>query len=309
MNKEIQHKILLNPGPGTTSEAVKMAQVVPDICPREQEFGNLMLDICQGLLKIGNGERDYEVGLFAASGTGAMEAAVTSALSKESKALIITNGAYGIRMTDICANYDLPFDTICEYGDYPEPSQIKQQLSQENYSHLIVIQHETSTGMMCPVEELADICQELGVKIMVDAMSTFGAYPIDLSKHKIDYLISSSNKGVQGMAGLSFVIFHKDCMDELQSNSRGFYFDIYKQWKNLQTKKQLRFTPPVQVCYAFKQAIDDTIKETVAKRWERYQSNWQILYSGLTELGLKPFLPLEQESKILLALSLGRFEP
>ena len=302
----MRRKILLNPGPATTTDRVKQSMVVEDICPREKEFGQVMHDISDGLLKIGNGEKSHAVGLFGASGTGAMEAVVTSAIGKNDHVLIIKNGAYGIRMAKICENYDVSYDTMFEFGDYPDVQLIREQLASRAYSHLIIIHHETSTGMMNPLEEVSKLCEEKGVRLILDAMSTFGACPIDLSSLKIDYLISSSNKGVHGMAGISFVIFHKDCLEELKKNARGFYFDLYSQWKNLQEKDQLRFTPPVQVAYALKEAIDETLEETVEKRWMRYTNNWQMLYDGLEKMGFSFFLPYEQQSKILLAINLDK---
>lgn len=300
----MSRKILLNPGPATTTQNVKDALVVDDICPREKEFGQLMHDICDGLLEIGKGEKDYSVALFAASGTGAMEAVLTSAIGKDDKALILTNGAYGIRMAQICANYGIDYDTLFEYGDFPTPSKVKEALSTGDYSHLVFIHHETSTGMMDPINELVAVCKEMNVISIVDAMSTFGAFPYDLSELQVDYIFSSSNKCIHGMAGLSFVLFHNDRKEELKNNGRSYYFDVYKQWDNLQKKNQLRFTPPVQICYSFMAAIKETLEEGVEERWERYKGNWQILYDGLTQMGFIPLLPLEQESKILLALKL-----
>ena len=304
--QELDRKILLNPGPATTSQRVKEAQLVSDICPREGEFGQVMHDICDGILKVGNGTETHRVSLFGASGTGAMEACMVSAIGPEDHVLIITNGAYGIRIKAICDGYGLNNTSLFEFGDYPDPSKIKEELSSGKYTHLAMVHHETSTGMMDPLEEVAQICQETGVKYIVDAMSSYGAYPIDLADLHIDYLFSSSNKCIHGMAGLSFVIFHKDCTEDLKNNGKGFYFDVYKQWDNLQKKNQLRFTPPVQTSYAFLEALKEHEEEGLERRWERYQANWQKLYDGFTALGFTPFLPLEQESKILLALNLDK---
>lgn len=306
MNKmdELERKILLNPGPGTTSDRVKEAMIVNDICPREEEFGDLMTEIVNGLLRIGNGEKTHEACMFAASGTGAVEGMLTSALDDSKKVLIITNGAYGIRMRHICESYQLPHDTIHAFGDYPDTVAIREKLQSGSFTHLAMIHHETSTGMMNPLEEIADVCVELGVTLIVDAMSSYGAYPIDLKEVKVGYLAASSNKCIQGMAGLSFVVFRKDLLPELEGNTGNFYFDIHKQWKYLKEKNQLRFTPPVQVCYAFKAAIDDTLQETVDVRWQRYQQNWQILYDGMKKMGFDFYLPVEQQSRILMAIAL-----
>ena len=180
--KAIKRNLLLNPGPATTSQRVKEAMIVEDICPREQEFGDLMHQICDGILEIGNGQGTHEVGLFVASGTGAMEATLVSAIGDDDKVLIVTNGAYGLRMESICKSYGLEYDTAFGFGDYPEPAKVRKALQGGKFTHLAIIHHETSTGMMNPLEEIVDVCQELGVKLIVDAMSSYGAYPIDLQQ-------------------------------------------------------------------------------------------------------------------------------
>lgn len=304
ITKSVDRKILLNPGPGTTSDKVKEALVGNDICPRENEFGNLMQEICRGLVEIGNGGDQYEACLFGASGTGAVEAMLTSALGPDKKALIITNGAYGYRMAEICETYALPCETIHNYGDYPDVSAVEAKLKSGGFTHLAMIHHETSTGMMNPLEKMAALCEASGTKLIVDAMSSYGGYPINLTKTKIHYLSASSNKCIHGMAGLSFVVFHKECLPEIEAKSNSYYFNLHKQWQYLQQKNQLRFTPPVQICYAFAAAIQETLAETVEKRWQRYQQNWTVLYEGMKALGFNFFLTMEQQSKILLAINL-----
>lgn len=301
---ELDRKILLNPGPATTTKSVKESMVVNDICPREEEFGNLLTSIMDGILQIGKTEGEYAVSLFTASGTGAVEGMLTSAIGEKERVLVITNGAYGFRMEAICKAFNLTHETICNFGDFPDVGKIDKELSKGNFTHLAMIHHETSTGMLNPLEEISKICRTHNVRLMVDAMSSFGGYPIDLEKSGISYLAASSNKCIHGMAGLSFVIFHKDCEKELAENSANFYFDVLAQWKNLTNKSQTRFTPPVQVCYSFKKAIEETLKEGVEARWQRYQQNWQILYEGLSELGFEFFLSMKQQSKILLAVKL-----
>ncbi|MDX1638973.1 MAG: 2-aminoethylphosphonate--pyruvate transaminase [Balneolaceae bacterium] len=304
MSDQIERNILLNPGPATTARSVKEALVVNDICPREEEFGTVLTDISEGLLKIGNGSEQYQACLFAASGTGAVEAMLTSALGADEKVLIITNGAYGIRMEKICDAFSRDFETICRFGEYPQVDRLRQKLQEEDFTHLAAVHHETSTGMMNPLEEISHLCREFGVKLIVDAMSSFGAYPIDLDRSGISYLAASSNKCIHGMPGLSFVIFHTDCVDEIEKNNGNFYFDMYRQWSYLKQKGQLRFTPPVQVCYSFREAIKDTLEETVENRWQRYRQNWQVLYDGIRQLGFRFYLPMEQQSHILMAVAL-----
>lgn len=305
INKQISRTLLLNPGPATTSVAVKSALLVPDICPRELDFGNLMHSICDGLKAIANAQDSHEVALFVASGTGVMEATLISALSATDRLLILTNGAYGLRMQEICKTYHLAHEVIHQFGEYPDLEKLELSLASGKYSHFAVVHHETSTGMLNPIELIGKLCRKYHVALMVDAMSSFGAYPMNLSGIGIDFLFSSSNKCIHGMAGLSFLLFHKEQLEKLKQNSRGYYFDVYKQWHNLQTKNQLRFTPPVQVCFAFKAAIDETLQEGVLDRRQRYLANWKILYDGFSALGFGFYLPDHQQSGILLAIDLA----
>lgn len=300
--RSIERKILLNPGPATTAASVKLAQCVPDICPREKEFGEVLQSICDGLLKIGKATNSHKVALFASSGTGAMEAVLSSAVGNTNRILILTNGAYSLRFAEISKCMGIQYDTLFDFGEYPSLDRLKKQLSSKSYSHVVMIHHETSTGMLNPLEDISELCSDMRVRLIVDAMSSFGAYPIDFSTYKIDYLISSSNKCIHGLAGLSFVIFHESCIPELKANARGYYFNVFEQWNALRTKKQMRFTSPVQVCYAFKKAVEETLIESVEKRRERYTNNWQLLYNGMIALGFRNFLKPEYESNILLAL-------
>jgi 2-aminoethylphosphonate aminotransferase len=305
ISKSVNRTILLNPGPATTSAAVKAALVADDICPREHSFGDLMLRLCDGLLAIGDGAETHEAALFAASGTGAMEAVLTSAIAKDDRVLILTNGAYGFRMRDICNTFGISHETLGRYGEFPDLEKVEEVLQSGQFSHLAFIHHETSTGMLNQLEDITAIAHRSGVAVIVDMMSSFGAYPFSLSQTQADFVISSSNKCIHGMAGLSYVLFHKKHLPALEKNSRGYYFDVFKQWKNLHAQHQLRFTPPVQICYAFDEAITETLKETVAERWKRYTGNWQILYDGLKQLGFRFLLPDAQQSRILLAVDLS----
>jgi 2-aminoethylphosphonate-pyruvate transaminase len=305
MSNSRVRKLLLNPGPGTTSERVKQALLVSDICPRESEFGSLMKDIGEGLLQLGQAQSSHEVALFAASGTGAIEAMLGSAISQEDHVLIITNGAYGFRMKDICTSLQLSHDTFGSFGVFPDLDILEQKLKNGRYTHLAMVHHETSTGMLNPLEAVGTLTKQYGITYLVDAMSSFGAYPMKLEDMGVDYIAASSNKCIQGMAGLSFVIFNRRELSKLEESNRGFYFDLYRQWDYFRKKHQLRFTPPVQVCYAFFEAILETLEEGVLARRQRYAGNWEILYEGMKKAGFHPFLPFEQESRILFALHLG----
>lgn len=302
--KPISRKILLNPGPATTTDSVKQAMYVSDICPREKEFCQVLTDIQSDLVRIAHGENEYLCALFAASGTGGLEAAITSAVPDGKTLLVFENGAYGTRMSKLAKRFGIPTERYqIPYGDYPDLNRIEEHLhSNEQISHLAIVHHETTTGMLNPVEEVCALARQYNVEVIVDCMSSYAGIPIDLRNWQADYLISSSNKCIQGMPGLVFVIFRKDHLEKLKETNRSFYFNIYEQHVGFESSGQMRFTPPVQVAYALRQAIEEYFAETEQGRWERYQCNFDRLYAGLSALGFEFLLPPEQESKILLAI-------
>ena len=162
-----KRNILLNPGPCTTSDEVKHAMVVPDICPREEEFCLLMESIKHDLPKVVNAGDDYTSTLFASSGTGAVEAAITSAVPHDGKLLVIDNGAYGARMVEIARRYKI--DNIVykiPYGDYPDVREIEKIIVNEKPTTIAVVDHETTTGMRNPVLELCDMARQIAQKLL-----------------------------------------------------------------------------------------------------------------------------------------------
>ena len=299
----IKRNILLNPGPCTTSDEVKSAMVVPDICPREEEFCLLMESIKRDLLKIVNAGDDYVSILFASSGTGGVESAITSAVPHNGKLLIIDNGAYGARMAEIAARYKIDHTVYkIPYGDYPNVYEIKKMFMDEKFTTLSVVDHETTTGMRNPVQELCDTAHQNGAEIIVDCMSSFAGLPIDLQKWQAEYIISSSNKCIEGMAGLSFVIFKKSLLEKIKHHARSYYFDLYAQYQGFQNTGQMQFTPPVQIVYALRKAIDLFFAETVQGRIKRYRENYIALTEEVKKMGFQLLLKDEYQSGILLAI-------
>ncbi len=303
MNKP-ERKILLNPGPATTTSGVKQAQVVSDICPREREFGDLLAGVRDDLVRVVNGADAYTAVLFGGSGTAAVEATICSAVPRDGKLLVVENGAYGTRMLRIAEIHGI--ETVkysLAYGDYPDAGEVGKLLAaNEGITHLAVVHHETTTGMLNPVEAIAAGAREAGVEVIVDAMSSFAGIPIDLSGEPFDYLISSANKCIQGMAGLSFVICRKQALAGLKDNRRSLYLDLYSQHEFFESGGQMQFTPPVQVAYALRTALDEFLVETPEARFARYRDNWETLHAGLLAMGFSCLLPPEQQSHLLLAV-------
>ncbi len=302
---KIKRNILLNPGPATTTDSVKLAQVVPDICPREKEFGDLMEWVSKELTEIVADNKEYTTILFGGSGTAVVESVLTSVIPHDKKVLIINNGAYGKRMVQITNRYKMDF---IEFKSSPiEPLNIKkleETIKQNsNISHLAVIHNETTTGLLNNLDDLGQLSKKYNLELIVDAMSSYAAIPISMKKQNISYLMASSNKNIQGMAGVGFVIANIEKLKSLQNiQPRTFYLSLYEQYQNFIKTHQMRFTPPVQTLYALKQAIIETKQEGIENRYKRYSKSWKTLITGLKSLNLKYLVDDKYHSKIITSI-------
>lgn len=301
----IKRNILLNPGPATTTDTVKLAQVVPDICPREKEFGDLMEYVSTELTSIVADTKDYTTILFGGSGTAVVESILTSVVPHDKSVLIVNNGAYGKRMCQIASRYNMDF---VEFQSSPiEPIDLEKLeneiKSNSNISHLAVIHNETTTGLLNNLDDLGAIAKKYNCELIVDAMSSYAAVPIGMKKQNISYLAASSNKNIQGMAGVGFVIASKSSLESLKDiTPRSFYLSLYEQYENFIKTHQMRFTPPVQTLYALKQAIIEAKEEGIENRYERYSKSWEILTNALKEMNLKYLVDDKYHSKIITSI-------
>jgi len=306
VSKKIRRSVLLNPGPSTTTDTVKQAMVVEDICPRERDFGALVESIQKDLVRIVHGDNLYEAVLFASSGTGAIEACLTSVVPENKSVMIINNGAYGKRMQQICDHFGITHvDYNMGWGDPVDLGILESLLirHKDKISHLACVHHETTVGILNPIEEISKMASKYEIEVIVDAMSSFAGIPIDMKRSNIHYLISSANKCIQGMAGISFVICHKNSLEKTKSfNRRSFYFNLYDNHAFFREHNQMQFTPPVQVLYALRQAINEYFIETEEGRANRYSELYEELKAGLKKLGFKFLVDDKFQAKILTAI-------
>jgi 2-aminoethylphosphonate-pyruvate transaminase len=304
-NMNIKRNVLLNPGPATTTDTVKMAQVVPDICPREKKFGDLMEYVSNELTSIVANNEDYTTILFGGSGTAVVESILTSVVPYDKAILIINNGAYGKRMCQIASRYKMNF---IEFKSSPiEPIDFKKLeyeiKSIENLSHLAIVHHETTTGLLNDIDKIGNLAKKYNFELIVDAMSSYAAIPIDMEKQNISYLAASSNKNIQGMAGVGFVIAKKSSLEKLKYiEPRTFYLSLYEQYENFIKNHQMRFTPPVQTLYALKQAIIEAKDEGIENRYKRYSKSWETLTNSLKEMNLNYLVDDKYHSKIITSI-------
>jgi 2-aminoethylphosphonate aminotransferase len=301
----VKRNILLTPGPATTTDSVKYAQVVPDICPREKEFQDIMDRIRKDLVKIVHGDDDYTSVLFAGSGTAVMDVCINSVVPLNGKTAIVNNGAYGERMIRIARAYHIPCVEIAfDWGKRPDVERVRDILEKDgDVNCLVMIHHETTTGLLNPIKEIGELAKENNCTFIVDAISSYAGIPIDIKECNVDFMCSTSNKCIQGMAGLAFVICRKDALKKTKDYpTRSFYLNLYQQYEYFEKHGQMQFTPPVQVIYALKQAIIEYFEEGEENRYERYVKNWQTLRAGLKEMGFEFLLKEEEEARLLITV-------
>lgn len=284
----IKRNILLNPGPATTTDSVKYAQIVPDICPREKEFCSIMASIRKDLVKIVNGNDDYTSILFTGSGTAAMEATISSVIAPGKKILIINNGAYCERLKKICDihkidNIELKF----KIGEKIDLEKVKKSLKRNKVNYVTTVHHETTTGIINPIEEIGKIAKENNCIFIVDTISSFAGIPIDVNKFNIDFMMSTSNKCIQGLAGCAFVICKRSELEKTKNFKRTLFLNLWSQYEHFEKTGEMIYTPPVQVIYALRKAIDEFFEEGAENRFNRYKENCKTLVGGLNDLGLK----------------------
>ena len=301
---KIKREVLLNPGPSTTKDSVKYAQVCADICPRELEFGDLMDNIEKDLTSFGANCKEYTTIMFASSGTGADEAMISSCVPPKGKLLVVDNGSYGSRLAQIAKTYNID-TTIFKSSTY-EPIDIEaleHEFQSENYDAFAIVHHETTTGLLNPVEIICPIAKKYGIITIVDAISSYGGMPMNFKEMGIDFASCTSNKHFGGMAGIGFVICNREELYKQKKwPMRNYYFNLYDQYKYFIETKQSRFTPPVQTFYALRQAIIETKVETIEKRFERFTECWNILIDAVKEIGLEMIVNEENQSHFITAI-------
>ncbi len=304
MNKiKIKRKILLNPGPSTTTDTVKNAQLVEDICPREKEFTDIMKQLRKDLLKIVHADSSKYVSvLFCGSGTINMDVCLNSLLPKNKKILIINNGAYSNRAVEICKNYGLNYINLkYDSNVLPNLKQIENTLKKDSSIAVVYATHnETGTGILNPIKEIGSIVHKHKAVFVVDTTSTLAMIPINMEKDNIDFCMSSAQKGLMAMAGLSFIIGKKDLIEQSKHfPTRSYYCNLFLQYEYFNKTGEMHFTPPVQVIYAARQALKEYFKESEKDKYNRHLRVMKEIHIGLNKLGFKEYIPQEYQSGLV----------
>ncbi|HEH9399766.1 TPA: 2-aminoethylphosphonate--pyruvate transaminase [Aeromonas sobria] len=300
--------LLLTPGPLSTTATVRAA-MLQDSCTWDADYNlGVVEPIRRELVRLATGpeyESDYSAVLLQGSGSYVVESVLGSAIGSDECLLIINNGAYGARMGEMARCLGLRHHELdCGETTRPEPAAIEAMLVRHpEITHLAMVHCETTTGMLNPLEEMAELCQRRGIRLIVDAMSSFGGIPIDMGRLGIEFLISSANKCIQGVPGFGFVIARRAALAACAGRARSVSLDLHAQWQTMEQQGgKWRFTSPTHTVLAFAQALRELDEEGgIAARHQRYSENQRTLVDGMAALGFVPLLQAKWQSPIITA--------
>ena len=297
---------MLNPGPVNVTPRVRDALLRGDMCHREVEFSDLMGAIRQKLLKAFAIEDEYTSVLVSGSGTAALEMGVSSCLSPGKSMLIIQNGVYGERIAKIADIYHLPKHVLnYEWGQPPSMEDVENALKEyPDIEVVALVHHETTTGLLNPLNAVGDLARKYEKKFLVDCISSLAGDEVDFKTCSIDFAIGTANKCIQGLPGVAFVFFRKKDLCRLKNiPDRSLYFNLLK-YHGAQEAGDTLFTPAIQIHYALDEALDELLEETVQGRIRRYKTAADLFRKGFLEMGLELLIPEGHRSNCLTALHL-----
>lgn len=303
---EIKRNILLNPGPATTTDTVKMAQVIPDICPREKEFAGMMKTLRADLVKVAHGvPGKHTAVLFCGSGTLNIDVCLNSLLPEGKKVLVINNGAYSSRAVEVCQYYGLPHIDL-KSSVYKRPDLIAvEQILKDNPDIAIVYttHHETGTGILNPIREIGKLVHKYGAIFVADTTSSLGMIPFDIEKDNVDFCMASAQKGLQAMTGLSYIIGNEKIIKASKDYpKRSYYCNLYLQYDYFERTGEMHFTPPVQTIYATIQALKEYFAEGEDAKFARHRRVFDAIHKGIAELGLEYVIKKEWQSGLVVSV-------
>jgi 2-aminoethylphosphonate-pyruvate transaminase len=295
---------LLTPGPLTTSRAVKEA-MLHDWGSRDAEFIKLNARIRERLVELAGGQGTHVCVPLQGSGTFVVEAMIGTLVPPSGKLAVLVNGAYGARIVRICEYLRRDRVVLETPEDTPvDPAALDRALAADpGITHVVVVHCETTSGVLNPVEEIAAVVARRGRRLLVDAMSAFGALPLDAATTPYDALVASSNKCLEGVPGVGFAIIHRAPLEGASGNASSLSFDLHDQWIAMEKTRQWRFTPPTHVLAALDQALAEHAAEGgIAGRGARYANNCRILVDGLRALGFETLLPDALQAPIIVTV-------
>jgi 2-aminoethylphosphonate-pyruvate transaminase len=301
MSNQSRDPYLLTPGPLTTSPTVKRA-MLRDWGSRDRDFIALNARVRTRLLELAGGAGCHVAVPLQGSGTFVVEAMLGTLVPRDGKLLVLVCGAYGQRMVRMAGYHGRQVAVLETPEDQPnDPDALDRMLARDRtISHVAAVQCETTAGILNPIERIAAITAHRGRRLLIDAMSAFGALPLDAGSVPFDGLAASANKCLEGIPGVGFAILRQSALEAAEGNAPALSLDLYDQWTSMERNGQWRFTPPTHVLAAFDRALEEHAAEGgIAGRGARYRENCRILIAGMRELGFETLLPDHLQAPII----------
>jgi 2-aminoethylphosphonate-pyruvate transaminase len=295
---------LLTPGPLTTTRATKEA-MLRDWGSRDGEFIAMNARVRRRLVELVHGETSHVCVPLQGSGTFIVEAMIGTLVPADGKVLVLVNGAYGRRMVRMCEYYHRACAVEETREDRPvDPAALDWLLTADRaVSHVVVVHCETTSGVLNPVEEIAAVVARHRRRLLIDAMSAFGALPLDARRVPFDAVVASANKCLEGVPGAGFAIVRREALEEARGQAPSLSLDLHDQWTAMEKNGQWRFTPPTHVIAALDRALEQHAAEGgVAGRGARYRRNCDLLVSGLRAMGFETLLPDAVQAPIIVTV-------
>jgi 2-aminoethylphosphonate-pyruvate transaminase len=294
-------RILLTPGPLTTTLRTKLA-MLKDWGSWDADFNALTAGVRSRLLDIVHGHDTHVVVPLQGSGTFSVEAAVATVVPRDGHVLVLDNGAYckrAARLTELMGRRA----SVMAFSEEEPVSAAALDARLKavgSITHVVLIHCETGTGVENPLAEVAAVCERHGKGLIVDAMSSFAALPIDARSTRFDALVAASGKCLEGVPGMGFVFIRKAILDSCAGNSQSLAMDLHDQHVYMGKTGQWRFTPPTHVVAALSEAITQFVEEGgQPARLARYADNCRTLVDGMAALGFKPLLRPQVQAPII----------
>ncbi|MGN8260466.1 2-aminoethylphosphonate--pyruvate transaminase [Pseudomonas sp. SMSB3] len=293
--------ILLTPGPLTTSLRTRQAMLT-DWGSWDRDFNQLTASVCEQLLGMAGASSSHHCVPLQGSGTFAVEAAIGTLVPRAGKVLVLINGAYGQRLAKICSVVGRRFSTLQSAEDQPiSAAELERVLAADAaFTHVALIHCETSTGLLNPLREIAAVVARHGKHLIVDAMSSFGALPLDARHIRFQALVAASGKCLEGVPGMGFVLAEKAALAAAEGNAHSLAMDLHEQQAYMAKTGQWRFTPPTHVVAALHAALQQHAEEGgQPARLQRYARNCKTLLDGMQAIGIRSFLPAHVQAPII----------
>ena len=300
---EMRHdQYLLTPGPLTTSRAVKEAMLF-DKSPNSPQMVEMVKGIRDYIVELAHGTGSYECVPVQGSATFGIEATFHTLADREtSHVLIVENGFYGLRLREVIEAIRFKTSRLVLPVTPPVTGEdVAARLDADpSITHVAMCHCDTGTGVLNPLEGVAAVCRERGVKLVVDAIASFGGFEIDAPALGLEAVIISPNKCFESVPGMAFVLARRESLEAAKGRSPSYVLDLHSQWAFMEEKGWFRTTYPTHVLLAMGKAVElHKAEGGIAPRQERYRSNWRRLVDGLRQRGFQTFMPDEYASPII----------